>query len=242
MPSLLCSINFGNRELQYILKRSSRKTIGISIDKSGVVKVACPFYTSENYINQLLIKKSNWILDKLTFVENRYKENNISKIIKDGEAFCYLGKTYILKLIETTVRKSPIISLQGENILIEFSNFDEVKIKKALMLWYVEQFRQIALDRISQYSRSLNVNPQKITIKAQKTRWGSCSSKGNINLNWRLIMAPIQVIDYVVVHELCHLREMNHSNKFWQLVGNIIPDHKEKRNWLKANGEKLKLE
>ncbi|HID0886867.1 TPA: M48 family metallopeptidase, partial [Clostridium botulinum] len=91
------------------------------------------------------------------------------------------------------------------------------------------------------YSNILKVAPKNIVIKNQKTLWGSCSSKGNINYNYKIVMAPLKILDYIVVHELCHLVHMNHSKDFWQLVESIIPDFKERRNWLKENGYKLKI-
>jgi len=111
-------------------------------------------------------------------------------------------------------------------------------IKEMLTKWYKDSFGDIVRERIEKYSPELNVAPAKIFIKNQKTRWGSCSTKGNINLNWLLVMTPLEIIDYVIVHELSHLKVMNHSQEFWTLVESILPDYKERRKWLKENGTK----
>lgn len=104
---------------------------------------------------------------------------------------------------------------------------------------YRNQARKIFPERIRYYEPLLGVRANQIHIKDQKTRWGSCSSKGNINLNWRLILAPQEVMDYVIIHELCHLKEMNHSKAFWELVEQICPDYRERKKWLKENADKL---
>src|SRR5690606_2555985 len=114
-------------------------------------------------------------------------------------------------------------------------------VKETLILWYKKRFSDIAYERIKKYSSQIGSSPNKVAVKEQKTRWGSCSSKGNINLNWRLAMAPISIIDYVIVHELCHLKVMNHSKEFWKQVELILPDYIERREWLKVNGSKLFL-
>lgn len=106
-------------------------------------------------------------------------------------------------------------------------------------------YRQAAKEyipkRAEYYAAQLGVSYNRITIRDQKTRWGSCSGKGNLSFNWRLILAPPKILDYVVVHELCHRREMNHSPRFWALVESILPDYKQSRKWLKENGDKLTL-
>ncbi|MDD2251326.1 MAG: M48 family metallopeptidase, partial [Candidatus Cloacimonetes bacterium] len=114
-------------------------------------------------------------------------------------------------------------------------------VKETLIKWYRQCFTEVVEERIEKYSLYLSVSPRKVVVKDQKTRWGSCSEKGNINLNWRLVMAPIEIIDYVVVHELCHLRIMNHSKDFWNLIESILPNYRESRGWLKVNGSSLEM-
>lgn len=113
--------------------------------------------------------------------------------------------------------------------------------EKRLEAIYRDAAREYFPKRVSYFSHVLGVSYGKITIRDQKTRWGSCSSKGNLSFNWRLILAPPNVLDYVVVHELCHRKEMNHSQRFWALVESVMPEYREYRKWLKENGNKLTL-
>ncbi len=111
--------------------------------------------------------------------------------------------------------------------------------EKRLEAIYRKAAREYFPKRVSHYARMLGVTYGKISIRDQKTRWGSCSSEGNLSFNWRLILAPPDVLDYVVIHELCHRKEMNHSKEFWALVESLMPEYKERRKWLRENGKKL---
>ncbi len=102
-----------------------------------------------------------------------------------------------------------------------------------------ELARQVLQRRAEYYARQMQVSYGRVAVKDQKTRWGSCSAKGNLNFNWRLILAPGEVLDYVVVHELAHRREMNHSVRFWNLVESVLPDYQQRKRWLKENGDRL---
>lgn len=236
-------IQAGDKDIKYIVTRSSRKTIGITIDKNGLVKVTSPYRVSESYINELLHKKSSWIQKKIAELECEAAKASSPKRFVNGEAFLYLGKVFELKICRNSNCKKATIKLDGKNIVIDVPlSCDADSIKKTLRLWYVEQFKDIASERINYYSSTIGVFPRKVTIREQKTRWGSCSSKGNINLNWKLIMASLEVLDYVIVHELCHMIVMNHSEEFWKIVGDYSPQYKNYRVWLKHNGDMLSLE
>ena len=114
--------------------------------------------------------------------------------------------------------------------------------EKRLEAIYRKAAREYFPKRVSHYAHILGVTYGKISIRDQKTRWGSCSSEGNLSFNWRLILAPPDVLDYVVIHELCHRKEMNHSKEFWTLVESLMPDYKERRKWLRENGKNLTLD
>lgn len=120
------------------------------------------------------------------------------------------------------------------------SNTSEAE--RAVGKWYRIRAKENIESRVKVFAAKIGESPNKVTIKAQKTRWGSCSSLGNLNFNWRLIMMPQKIIDYVVVHELCHLKEMNHSSAFWNRVEEIMPDYRNRRKWLKNNAWKVEWE
>jgi predicted metal-dependent hydrolase len=110
-----------------------------------------------------------------------------------------------------------------------------------MLNWYRKKAREQINERIKYYQPKVGVQPARITVKEQKKRWGSCSSRGNLNFNWRAVMAPSPVLDYIIVHELCHLKHHNHSREFWNLLASILPDYKNRREWLKKNGVRLNL-
>jgi hypothetical protein len=233
--------NYGNR-IYYTLHKTKRKTIGIIVDKNGEVKVHAPFCVSEKQVCEAVKKKADWIIKKVNEVTERNLNVECRQFVS-GEKFLYLGKEYTLEIVEKDLSKSEVLILEDTMaVYISKGLYAESRkqaIKEALIKWYRQRFAEIVKERIERYSLQLKVAPCKVVIKDQKTRWGSCSKKGNINLNWRLIMAPIDIIDYVVVHELCHLKVMNHSKDFWNLVESILPNYHESRKWLKVNGNRL---
>jgi predicted metal-dependent hydrolase len=131
------------------------------------------------------------------------------------------------------------VKLYEEKFMITTPVKDEEIIKESMQLWYKQKAREIVIEKIEYYSKYFQLMPNSIKIKAQKTRWGSCTYKNDLALNYKLIMAPPDVLDYVVVHEMCHMEHKNHSKNFWNRVSSIMIDYKEKRNWLKEHGGKL---
>ena len=231
----------GNK-VAYTVVKTRRKTIGITIDSNGEVKVSVPLHISEKQIRETVQKKADWIIKKVNEVIER-NSNLIRRQFIGGEIFLYLGNEYILEILEKDLCEVEVF-IQEDTVTVYISKglSEESRhqvIKEALIEWYRQRFAEIVKERIEKYSYQLKVTPCKVVIKDQKTRWGSCSIRENINLNWRLIMAPLHVIDYVIVHELCHLKIMNHSKDFWNLVESILPNYAESRKWLKVNGHRL---
>jgi len=187
-------------------------------------------------------KKADWIIKKVNEISER-NSKLINRQFVHGEKLLYLGKEYSLMIVEKDLCK-PEVLIREDTMTVYISKglSEESRkqaIKEALVKWYRQRFADIVKERLDEYSVQLKAAPCKVVIKDQKTRWGSCSKKGNINLNWRLIMTPIEIIDYVVVHELCHLKIMNHSKDFWNIVESILPDYYERRKWLKVNENRL---
>ncbi|MDF2988876.1 MAG: putative metal-dependent hydrolase [Eubacterium sp.] len=239
----VCSIILGGRELKYTLKRTNRRSIGISIDKTGFVTVAGPNGISEETVRELLREKASWILDKLSHFEALAARKGKAKEFAGDEEYPYLGKMFKLKIEIETSLKRPVFRLQENTLELYTKNTENTgMLKDYLKLWYVEQFKRIIEQRVGYFSKIMGVTPGKITVREQKTRWGSCSSRGNLNFNWKLIMARPEVLDYVVIHELCHMKEMNHSDRFWALVKELCPRYKEYRKWLKDNGSSLSID
>ncbi len=233
------SIQLDNRKIKYIVNRRKRKTIGISITIDEGLKIATPLHLTERQIQEVIQKKASWILKKLDALE---KLDTTKKEYENGEKFLYLGKEYILNKIKISDMVMPRIDIEDTHIMIYGSSdtlAQKNMMKKIIISWYIEQANHILPERMKLLCEKTKIYPEKVRIKDQRSRFGSCSTKRNINLNWRLIMAPMEVLDYVIVHELCHLNEMNHSKAFWALVESIVPEYKKHREWLKKNGARL---
>jgi predicted metal-dependent hydrolase len=157
----------------------------------------------------------------------------------------YLDRRYRLEVSPAEISKSEVKLYQGKFIINYSEKLKEddqqriEEIRDALIEWYRQHAKVKINERVEKYKDKLDVEPNNVVVKKQKKRWGSCSSKGNLNFNWRIILAPMSIVDYLVVHELTHLLHDNHSKEFWATVGSIIPDVKAKREWLKINGRRL---
>ena len=212
--------------IDYILIRSSRKTLGLQINNNADLVVRAPKNLSITDIEKFIKDKANWIKKKQALIKSQQLPETK---YQTGEVFLYLGQYYPL----TTKSKIQEICFDGSCFSAATFN------RKAFLEFYKAVFKKIAIPRLKYYAKQNHFDYQKIRLKKQKTIWGSCSANNNINLNYLLIQAPITVIDYVIVHELCHSVHKNHSKEFWQLVGSILPTYKIDKKWLKDNGYKL---
>ena len=163
----------------------------------------------------------------------------------NGEEYFLLGETYFLEIQKNSTEKKISICISEEENkkwILRTASTNKKIIRDALVQWYRYQAKKIIHDRVYFYQPYINEKIGTIRIKEQKTRWGSCSSKGNLNFNWKCVMAPIEMLDYIVVHELCHLKQMNHSKAFWCEVEKVLPDYKKRDLWWKEHGKELELD
>jgi len=221
-------------QIDQLIRSQRRKTIALIIDQEGRLIVRAPAHTSRRKIEKLVDEKSAWIQRKQREVKTRPPAAR-PKIFHNGEYFYYLGRVYPLVLSK---RLKPPLILNGTFSLAESACEDG---RKVFSEWYRERCREIVTERAAFHARRLNLRYRRIRITSARTRRGSCSLKGNLNFSWRLVMTPREVIDYVVVHELCHLKEPNHSTKFWARVAAAMPDYRTHRKWLKDYGQKFSL-
>ncbi len=212
--------------------RSNRKTLSLSINENADLVVRAPHRVSFNEIKKFISEKSAWIDNKQSLIKAQLEDNK--KQHSSGQCL-YLGSLYPLKIDNNSVKP---ISFNG--YMFTITNVNRATISLPLKRWYKKRFIEVALPRLSYFSDKHELKVNQVRVKEQKTLWGSCSSKNNINLNYLLIMAPMKVIDYVIVHELVHTIHKNHSAKFWQKVETIMPNYKDARYWLKENGYKLR--
>lgn len=192
--------------------------------------------------NNLEAYFKEWIFNNYRDAE-KTPSQHMQKEYVAGEKFPYRGRRFMLrtqgvesKTTELNFKSNMFWVYIPINILKE--EWPQ-QVKEALVTWYKKQAKKVFKEKLDSYAKLLSVQYNQLVIKEQKTKWGSCSKKGNINLNWRVILAPNQVIDYIIIHELAHLRYMNHSKDFWHLISSYLSDYKRWKMWLEENGETL---
>jgi hypothetical protein len=215
--------------------RSNRRSFSLEIKPDGRLIVRAPRAATKAQITAIVARKANWIAK--TQARLAKKIHNLKpKSFSPRETFWYLGEQYPLRL---TDRQRPPLDLDGEFTL---SRDLQGRARDVFIEWYREETRQITHRLMNIYTKQYDFQVNGVRITSALTRWGSCSGKNNLNFTYRLCMAPLHVIEYVVVHELVHLKIRNHSKDFWKAVMAIKPDYKQDRAWLKKHGPLLTLD
>jgi hypothetical protein len=234
------STKYGNKTIEFEVEYRNRKTLAIQVEPIDKILVLSPKGLPEDIIKEKVKSKSKWIIRKLLdFKDMGYLPFNREFV--NGEAFIYLGRNYSLQIVLDKNLKNPKVELSNGKFAISTPVKDQVLLKKAMEKWYRREAKKIILKRTEFYKPKFSIEPRGIKIKEQKKRWGSCTSKGDLLFNWKAIMAPSTVIDYIIVHELSHLIHKNHSQKFWSQIESLIPDYKIRKKWLKEYGIRLDL-
>jgi len=214
---------------------STRRTISLIIQPDGTLTVRAPLRMSESRIHEFVENHANWIHRKQEQIPTTPSPQK--KDYHDGELFLFLGKEYPLHiLVQTRTR----LILKEDSFYISKSHLPEVR--EAFIRWYKLQAREVIAKRVALHAQQNGLSWQKLRISSARTRWGSCTARGNLSFTWRLVLAPLEIIDYVVVHELVHTRIKNHSPAFWKKVAEIMPGYKQHVAWLKKNGRFLSLD
>ena len=211
-------------------KRKRSALIGLSGDG---IKVTVPASLSESRIRDLVTKRTPWINRKLQ--EQSERPVTVPREFVSGETVAYLGKNYRLKVRRGESSSIKMRAGYIEVVVPENDADARSSIRALITKWYKSHAATRLKDKTQRYSQIIGVSPNSISIKDYKSMWGSCSTKGDVSFNWRIILAPHSVVDYVVVHELCHMIEHNHSPKFWKEVERYIPEWRLQRDWLKNN-------
>ena len=219
-------IILGHHTIEYALRRSSRQSIGFTIDDDGL-RVTAPRRVTLEEIDNALRAKQRWIVAKLLERGERRDLRQQRQPIewKDGARLPYIGGEIVLRLEEAT-RSHCRFDAAGQELWIGVvPGLSEWQLKERVKLWFQAEAKQLFRERLDHYAPQLRVNYSSLTLSSAGSRWGSCTVGGSIRLNWKLIHYPLALIDYVVAHELAHLREMNHSPAFWATVGEVYPDY-----------------
>jgi predicted metal-dependent hydrolase len=220
--------------MDFDIIRSKRKTIAVEITKDGGVLVRAPLRLARREVFSFVHQHSVWIARKIDQVRSR-KGQITPRRFRDGESFPFLGEQHLLRFVAGAdyLRKH-----DGEfHLGVDLSS----RAGALFRTWYRARAREILEDRVATLAPRMGLTCRSVRITDARERWGSCSTAGSLNFAWRLVMAPPAVIDYVIVHELTHLVEMNHSRRFWERLGRVLPDYVERRKWLKENGHLLTL-
>lgn len=222
------TIELGGRSVRYLLRRSRRRSIALSIDHRGL-RVGAPPRTSLREVESLLVQHGDWIGRKLD--EWRTRRPPEALRIVDGVQLPLLGKSLTIRLAAGANRC--LWNLQSAGPTLTLCLRSPVEAPRVLEKGLREKARSLFGERLAHYAPLLGVDLPPLSLSSARTRWGSCNRRTGIRLNWRLIHFPTPVIDYVVAHELAHLREMNHSERFWSIVAEICPDYRSARAELK---------
>jgi predicted metal-dependent hydrolase len=220
------------KHVTYTLKRSGkRRSIGLRIDDRGLT-VSMPLRASESWLHSVLQDKAHWVVEKLDGWQSR-KPAEVRWA--DGESISFIGEKLTLRIRPSLFAGVP--QQRGRELwLFVVDQSDAAHIEGLVSDWYRRHAESLFAERVAHYAPLLNVAPRALKLSSAKTQWGSCTARGTVRLNEQLIRLPLRLIDYVVVHELAHLREMNHSAAFWDVVGSACPDYAKLRRELKAVG------
>jgi len=233
-------IKLGDTLVPYVIKRSTKaKHVRFSISVGKGLEVVIPRDYPADQVASLLYEREKWILEKLQSVAETAA---LIKTAREdaGSLIRYLGKEYRVVVILDVA--SPMrVELDGDKAYITLPRRSEELLRQIIEAWYRWAAKSLFEERVKMWAERIGVSYQNIFVKNQKTRWGSCSKRQNLNLNMRIIMAPLEVVDYLLVHELSHLKEMNHSKRFWSLVEHYCPGYKRQLAWLKKYGQSLTI-
>ncbi|CAH1202843.1 conserved hypothetical protein [Candidatus Nitrotoga sp. BS] len=223
------TVDLVGTRIAYTLKRSSRRrSIGLRIDNHGLT-VSMPLRASEKWLHDVLQDKAHWVVTKL---ENWQAKQPISSQWRDGQPITFIGEALTLRVAVGLFAAPP--QLHSAQLTVHVTDdANEALIEQTVKQWYQHEAKKLFKERVAHYAPLMNVTPRMLKLSSARTQWGSCTTQGDVRLNWQLIKMPLHLIDYVVVHELAHLIEMNHSAAFWQVVALACPDYAKRRRELK---------
>lgn len=231
---------YGTRYIDFNVAYRNRKTMTIEVEPSGEVNVISPINATEEVILKKVKSRAKWIVQKQYEVKNI----NVSKIIREavnGESYLYLGRAYSLQLIYDENTENINVRLVRGKFIVTTSTKDQDQIKLALENWYRDKALKKVKERVKYYGSYFRDKVNDVRVKEQKKRWASCTKNNELLFNWRCVMAPSNILDYIIVHEMCHMQYKSHSKEFWDNVCSILNDYECRKEWLKNNGIKLDL-
>lgn len=237
------TVTLKSKEILYrILISSIRETIGIEVTMDNGVMIRTPPNTEDITIQRFLQDKEDWILKKLDKF-NEIENHPHPKEFVAGERLSYIGRSYRLHVKSYDKKRIKFSFSKGKFLLYIPKNKerDNSKIREKVVEWYKIQAAKKLQERVDYLAPKIGKSPSNVKVREFKSRWGTCQDDDSIDFNWRIIMAPMSIIDYVIVHELSHLVTRDHSKNFWSKLSAIIVDHEKRKEWLRVNGPTLTL-
>lgn len=226
------------RTVRYAVRRNHRaKRVWIKVDDHEGLVLVLPRWGSEAFASQYLRRHQDWVLRQLEQRDERVA--NAPPPLGSSRTVVYRGRPLPLKF-RNCACAAPSVEWHRDHLLVQVPWNSEQPLADLLTASFKDRARDIFQRRVQSLSELLGVKPKRISVRDQKTRWGACTGRGTITFNWRLVLAPPPVLDYVVVHELCHLRHPNHGPRFWEMVGTACPNYETHRIWLRENGSRLR--
>lgn len=228
------------KDIDYKVLRSQRSTADIVIERDGRVLVRAPKAIPDERIEDLIEAKRYWIYKNLA----EWRDLNATRVLREyrnGEGFLYLGRSYRLLLVAD--QEEPLL-LKNARFCLRRDLVDQGEIvaaKTAFRDYYIARGSERIRQRVNYYAPKVGVAPRDLAIRELGNRWASCSPSGNLAFHWKCMMAPQTIIDYIVVHELCHFHHLDHTDAFWNEVDKVMPAYGERKEWLKRNGAGLDL-
>lgn len=223
----------GDVVVAYEFQRGQRRTIGLNVGAQGL-SVRAPRWTPLGEVEAFVRSKAGWVLDKLRLVHESQRNAPLPQVWRDGATVPYLGRLLVLVLDPSHAFQGAGAVQQDERLLVGLAHgAAPERLRDTVHAWWMREAKRIFTERLEHFGPRLGVRHTRLRLSSAGTRWGSASADGSIRLNWRLVHLSLDMIDYVVAHELSHLREMNHSPDFWGVVHSVMPDYEQRRQALK---------
>lgn len=229
------------KDIEYeLLEGSERATTDIVIERNGKITVRAPKGFTPEQVDAVVQSKRMWIYRNLA----EWKDLNASAVVREwvnGETFLYLGRSYRLSLVS---EQSEALQLKDGRFCLQRGLIEtggSVAARSAFEAYYIDKGQQRLAERVAYYAKKVGVQPGEIRVKDMGYRWASSGKSGSLNFHWKCMMAPPRIIDYIVVHELCHFHRRNHDDAYWNEVDKVMPDYRERKAWLRDHGAALDL-
>ncbi len=234
-------VKFGTKEIEFSIEFKNKKTTSISVEPPNNILVVAPLGMKEEEVRKIVKSKCTWIVQKL-FEFRNIESKKVNREFVNGESFMYLGRNYSLQIhVDKDIQNNSFVKLYRGKFHVYVKEKNDKLIKDAMEAWYREKTEEQVKKRIKYYQKFFHKKPKAIKVKEQKKRWASCTSNDELLFNWRCVMAKSTSLDYIVVHEMCHMYYKNHSHRFWNLLSSVMSDYEVRKDWLRDYGIRMDL-